>query len=249
MKRHLPLIILISLFLIFNSIAMVNALEINDTEINFDISTQELNNKSYVPLNQFNRLENFLMENLQDNRHLIIYKNKHFIISISHKIVKSSQGEFTLKTKPVSLNNHLLVPFELINKIFNNQDIVQEDKQDNKMAFKISTNKKTYSNSDIIELRIKIVNNKNQDITLEFNSGQKYDIYIKNKNGKVIYSWAKNQIFIQTFVSETIEANSKLVYKENIDISDLTKGTYFFEVEIIVQDYRLKAQSIQININ
>jgi archaellum component FlaG (FlaF/FlaG flagellin family) len=249
MKRHLALIILISLLLLFNSITMANALEINNNEVNFDISPEKINKHSYVPINQFNQMEDFLMEKLQDNRYLIIYNNKYFIISTNDKLIKSSQGEFTLNKKPISVNEHLLVPFQLINEIFNDDHIKQKEDQGNRLELKVTTDQQTYSNKDSIEVKMKIINNSNEDITLEFNSGQKYDIFIKNKNNEIFYNWADNQMFIQAFVSETINANSTLIYQENIDISGLSQGNYFLEVELTDQKYGLKAQPIKFEIN
>lgn len=249
MKRSLSLIILISLILILNSVTMINALEINGNKINFDITPEIINDNSYVPLNQFNKLEDFLIEKLQNNRFLIIYNGKYFIISTNDKMVKSSQGEFTLNSQPLSLNNHLLVPLQLINKIFNGDDIEQEEEETKLLKLKITTDQKTYKNKDNIELNIEIINNSNQDITLEFNSGQKYDIFIKNKNDEIIYSWAENQMFIQAFVSETINANSSIVYNEIIEISDLSQGSYSLAVQLTDQEYKLKSKPIQIEIN
>ena len=248
MKRRLSLIILISLLLLISNIAMANTLEINNNEINFDISPEKLTKNSYIPINQFNKMEDFLMEKLQDNRYLVIYNNKYFIISTNDKMIKSSQGEFTLNRKPISVNEHLLVPLQLINEIFDD-DIKQKEDQGNKLKLDVTTDQQTYSNKDNIKVNIKVVNNSNEDITLEFSSGQKYDILIKNKNNEVIYNWAENQMFIQAFVSETINANSSIVYQENIDISDLTQGTYLLEVELTDQEYTLKANPIQFEIN
>ena len=249
MKRRLSLIILISLLLLISNITMANALEINNNEINFDISPKKLSKNSYIPLNQFNKMEDFLMEKLQDNRYLIIYNNKYFIILNNDMMIKSSQGEFALNRKPISVNEHLLVPFQLIDEIFNDENINQKEDQGNKLKLEVKTDQQTYNNKDDIEVNIKVLNNSNEDITLEFNSGQKYDIFIKNKNNEIIYNWAENQMFIQAFVSDTIKANSTLVYQENIDISNLTQGTYFLEVELTDQEYALKAHPIKFKIN
>jgi len=249
MKRHISLIISISLFLLLSSITMANALEINDTEINFNLTPKKLTNNSYVPIDQFNKMEDFLMEKLQGNRYLIIYQSKYFIISTNDRVIKSSQGEFTLKNQPISVNEYLLVPFRLMKKIFNEENISPIEDQGNQLKLEIITDQRTYSNKDNIEVKMKVINNSNQDITLEFNSGQKYDIFIKNKNNEIIYSWAENQMFIQAFVSETIKANSSLTYQEKIDISDLAHGTYFLEVELTDQKYGLKAEPIKFKVN
>jgi len=249
MKRHISLIISISLFLLLSSITMANALEINDTEINFNLTPKKLTNNSYVPIDQFNKMEDFLMEKLQGNRYLIIYQSKYFIISTNDRVIKSSQGEFTLNNQPISVNEYLLVPFRLMKKIFNEENISPIEDQGNQLKLEIITDQRTYSNKDNIEVKMKVINNSNQDITLEFNSGQKYDIFIKNKNNEIIYSWAENQMFIQAFVSETIKANSSLTYQEKIDISDLAQGTYFLEVELTDQKYGLKAEPIKFKVN
>ena len=249
MKRHISLIISISLFLLLSSITMANALEINDTEINFNLTPKKLTNNSYVPIDQFNKMEDFLMEKLQGNRYLIIYQSKYFIISTNDRVIKSSQGEFTLNNQPISVNEYLLVPFRLMKKVFNEENISPIEDQGNQLKLEIITDQRTYSNKDNIEVKMKVINNSNQDITLEFNSGQKYDIFIKNKNNEIIYSWAENQMFIQAFVSETIKANSSLTYQEKIDISDLAQGTYFLEVELTDQKYGLKAEPIKFKVN
>lgn len=84
------------------------------------------------------------------------------------------------------------------------------------------------------ELRVNIglINSSGEDAVLNFSSGQTYEIYIKNWQKEVIYTWSANKMFTQAFKEITIEAGESQSFQETIDAHQFRAGLYFLEVEI-----------------
>ena len=87
------------------------------------------------------------------------------------------------------------------------------------------------SNEELI-VDIELLNNSQEDIVLNFSSGQSYDIYIKNWQKEVIYRWSADKIFTQAFKEITIEAGKRQSFQEKIAVHQFRAGVYFLEVEI-----------------
>ncbi|MCF8002451.1 MAG: hypothetical protein K9K76_11440 [Halanaerobiales bacterium] len=83
---------------------------------------------------------------------------------------------------------------------------------------------------------------------MEFKTGQKYDILIKNENNEIIYNWAKNKMFTQAFNYITIKANSSVKFKVKINILDLNNGSYQLVVKIKADNFKINREELKFSI-
>ena len=97
---------------------------------------------------------------------------------------------------------------------------------------------KEYSVQDELELKIAVINNSDSERTLEFSSGHKYNIYIKDEAGNRLYSWAEDKAFIQAFQYIDIPADEAHYFAEKIELSQFDKGNYILEVELLSINYQ-----------
>lgn len=79
---------------------------------------------------------------------------------------------------------------------------------------------------------IELINRGGDDVVLNFSSGQIYEIYIKNWQREVIYTWSADKMFTQAFKKITIEAEKIKGFQEKIAAHHFRAGVYFLEVEI-----------------
>jgi len=81
-------------------------------------------------------------------------------------------------------------------------------------------------------LTVEIINSSSIKQSLRFNSSQIYNIIIKDKNDQVVYSWAEDKLFAQSFRDIEIEAKEALYFEEKILLPELSRGDYYIMVEI-----------------
>lgn len=246
MKRKFLLILLLILIITFSSFSLASALKIKDTEINFSIEPEEIDHNTYIPINQFKKLDNFSMYTIEEDRFLIIYKSNYYAFSLNNKEIKSNKGNFNICCTPIKINNKLLVPFDLVDKIFAT-NIINKDKQ-KRVSLELKLDQQQVIDKETLLLQMKINNNTEENIKLEFKTSQKYDILIKNKNNEIIYNWAKDKMFTQAFNYITIKANSSIKFEEKLDISDLNKGSYQLEVQIKANNIAINREEITFSI-
>ncbi len=74
-----------------------------------------------------------------------------------------------------------------------------------------------YLKGETIHFVFRLTNNGNEDIVLDFNSGQRYDAYLKDASNDVIWSWSSNRVFTQAFTELTIPVGETLEYRDSWD--------------------------------
>ncbi len=119
-------------------------------------------------------------------------------------------------------------------------DRVDRDDQDqveNNLRLRVYLNDDEFDRYDDLEVSIEIMNTGREDINLRFNSAHKYNIYIKNRFGRVLYSWASGKIFSQARQNIEIEGRDSLSFEEEIDLRQFREGNYILEVEILADNY------------
>lgn len=70
--------------------------------------------------------------------------------------------------------------------------------------------------SDSIEMKIKIQNNTQNDITIAHSSGQKFDFVLLDKNKNVVYRWSADKSFIMSLTTTTIEAGKTMEFSDTL---------------------------------
>jgi len=146
------------------------------------------------------------------------------------------------------INQHFLVPVEFLEVFLNFTVRVQEgltmpdridrgDQNEESLRFRVYLNDDEFDRYEQLRLRFEIMNTGRNDVNLRFNSAQKYNIYIKNRFGRVLYSWADSKIFSQAVQNIEIEGRDSLRFEEEIDLSQFREGRYYVEVEITADNY------------
>lgn len=244
MKRYFLIFTIIFVFL-FGSTVLGLELELNNKNINFDITPDTLKNSSYIPIDQFKNMGNFYFGELTNDKYLIIYKNNFYMFTFDNNEVKSSAGNIQLEYKPLQINEHVLVPMEFLKIIFKDKIKMNDKTNNNKLELSFNIEDRINKN-DKLGLKINILNRTKEKITLEFSTSQKYNVIIKDQKDKIVYDWAKNKMFTQAFERKEIKANSSLKFEEELDLSKLERGEYFIEVIIVAENYEIRSKSKKI---
>ncbi len=245
MKRYTFLILI--LILIFSTSTFSSSLKVDNEDINFSIEPEKITNNSYVPIEQFKKLENFSLYSIEENRLLIIYNSNYYAFSLNNREIKSNKGNFNICCMPIKLNDHVLVPFELIEKIFG-KAIINSNDINKTIDIKLTLDQQKIEEEKFLNIEITLYNQTNEKITLEFSTSQKYNILIKDKNNNVIYNWEKGKMFTQAFTYKSIEADSSIKFAERINISDLKEGTYNLILNMKANNYTIKNEEVEFSI-
>lgn len=83
------------------------------------------------------------------------------------------------------------------------------------IALTIKTDKAAYAVADPINITLTAKNTTKAPLSVQFNSGQKYDIEIhkgKDRNGELVWKWSQGHMFAQMITSATLSPDKPLVY-------------------------------------
>jgi len=248
MKRKLILTLFLITALSLSSITFASALKVEDININFDIEPQKIANNSYIPIEQFKQLKNFSMYSIEENMFLIIYDSNYYAFSLNNREIKSSTGNFNICCDLIKINNHVLAPFQLIEKIFGKK-LSNLNGINQTLGLKVSLDQQIVEDKDTLDVLIKINNLSDEEKTLEFRTSQKYNILIKDKNNDILYNWEKGKMFTQAFTNSTIDGMSSIEFIEKIDISDLENGNYSLVLILKSNNYDIENKEVEFSIN
>ncbi|MBD7963778.1 BsuPI-related putative proteinase inhibitor [Fictibacillus norfolkensis] len=97
-------------------------------------------------------------------------------------------------------------------------------------------------NAKGILFRYELKNQTEKEKVFQFSSSQKFDYVIKDKNGKIVYQYSKNHMFMQ--VLSSLKLKQADVFKQDILVNNLDPGAYTLEVWLTptgeTEDYRQK---------
>ncbi|MFO7815298.1 MAG: BsuPI-related putative proteinase inhibitor [Halanaerobiales bacterium] len=247
--RKLYLIIVVIIILIsFNSMVLGADFKVGTHNIDFDITPHDLEDNSYIPIDQLKDMESFYFGEVNNDKYLIIYKNNFYMFTFDNNVVKSSEGNIQLEYNPLQINDHVLVPIEFVKIIFKDEIEMNAKTSNNKLELSLNMEENKINKNDKLVLEINILNQTKEKITLEFSSSQKYNIIIKDQKGKIVYDWAENKMFTQAFERKEIKANSSLEFEEVLDLSKLKSGEYLIEVSIVAENYEIKSKTKKITL-
>lgn len=121
-----------------------------------------------------------------------------------------------------------------------------------KLAFAAATDKKNYRVGEAVKINLSLRNTAKNAASLNFNSGQTYDVFIRNAAGDLVWSWAANKRFIMATRQTTLAAGATQNFAVEWDgraLPDfqITPGQYTVEA-IFTSTPELRAQPINIQI-
>ena len=100
-------------------------------------------------------------------------------------------------------------------------------------AFRLSLDRVAYPRNAEFEARLTLENSTGQPLLLRFNSGQSFDLRIKNDRGEHVYTWSATRLFIAVMRDEAV------VGEKNWTTSDrlaLDPGQYTMEAVLTTLD-------------
>lgn len=102
------------------------------------------------------------------------------------------------------------------------------------VALALKTDKTTYAAGETITATLTARNPGKQKVTLDFTSGQKYDLELwsgKDRRGKRLWQWSKGRMFTEALASLSLLPGKPLVFTEKIvsgkdEVPKLAPGVY-----------------------
>jgi hypothetical protein len=226
------------------------AVTVENKTIDFDLLPDKITADTYLPIEKLVERNIFNVDRVSSDRYIVLYNDNYYILENNRKLVRSNLRNRNLNYSPIMINQHFLVPVEFLDQFLGLKvrieggltlpDRVDRDDQDqveNNLRLRVYLNDDEFDRYDDLEVSIEIMNTGREDINLRFNSAHKYNIYIKNRFGRVLYSWASGKIFSQARQNIEIEGRDSLSFEEEIDLRQFRDGNYILEVEILANNY------------
>ncbi len=108
---------------------------------------------------------------------------------------------------------------------------------------------------DHLKFHISLVNQGKEDVELTFPSGQRFEIFVNDSNGREVYRYSINRSFIQVIEEVILKAGEELSWEEEWDLTMngeevVPSGEYTATVEITAHsdvDIPLASQKIDLD--
>lgn len=79
----------------------------------------------------------------------------------------------------------------------------------------LSTDNVVYQSGEIITIKLKVFNYSAETIDFHFNSSQRYDFIIENKEGNEVWRWSQDMMFAMVLGEEILGlSNPEVIYTE-----------------------------------
>lgn len=91
----------------------------------------------------------------------------------------------------------------------------------------VGTDKKVYRSGEPIKITLLAKNTQKSDVSLQFSSGQMFDIEIrrgKDKNGEKVWQWAEGRMFTMALQSKTLTTNQSLTFQESYGSKEMERA-------------------------
>ena len=100
--------------------------------------------------------------------------------------------------------------------------------------------------NSMISARLVLNNRTDQDLVLQFNSGQRFDFTVLNQRGETVYVWSSNRLFTQEARQESIKGEE--VWQDSFSPGNLPAGTYSVEGRLTNADGKRFSATASINL-
>lgn len=251
MKKNIKILFLVIAIAALFSISASAQIRVENRNIDFDLIPDQITADTYIPIEKLVDADLFDIDRVSSNRYIVLKNNNYYILEKNEKLVRTNLRNRSLEYAPVVINQHFLVPVEFLEEFLNfnvrvekgltmPDRIDRDDQSENDLRFRVYLNDDEFERYEQLRLRFEIMNTGRDDVNLRFNSAQKYNIYIKNRFGRVLYSWADSKIFSQAVQNIEIEGRDSLRFEEEIDLRQFNDGRYYVEVEITAENYNFE---------
>jgi hypothetical protein len=215
-----PIVIAILMLLGINSLLFtVRAADLSQQDI-INLDTLLINGDEMFSLRQLAEKLALNLTYLPCEKDVLIFKGSQRVLldldegEINNKILKKHpiiyQGRTYLTSEGIALLLQSLLPEQSIKLLTSIYINIEDEKR---MAV------------------IRAYNISGEKLTLYFNSGQSYDLYLFRDNDE-IWRWSEGKFFTMAIVSREIEPGEKLSYEVEIPVSGLEVGQYILTGEL-----------------
>ncbi len=112
-------------------------------------------------------------------------------------------------------------------------------------AFRFSLDRINYPRNAEFEARLTLENTTSQPLLLRFNSGQSFDLRIKNDRGENVYTWSANRLFPAVMREEAVSGEKNWTTSDRLA---LEPGQYTMEAVLTTLDRPLYSASVPLTI-
>ena len=121
-----------------------------------------------------------------------------------------------------------------------------------KATLSATTDKSVYRVGETVKINFSIQNNANAPVQFDFNSGQTYDVYVRDAAGETVWNWGANKRFAMAIRQVELKANEKQEFSVEWDGSalpgrEITPGKYTVEA-VYTSNPTVKAAPVEIEI-
>jgi len=94
------------------------------------------------------------------------------------------------------------------------------EKAINSLKISVSLQSEQITLEKPLDINLIVENTGSESHELTFNSGQKYDFIIMDKNGREIWRWSDGLMFTQAIITETVEPGESITYAAQWPLTD-----------------------------
>ncbi len=237
MKNHFLKILIITgiiSFIIFNYnfLAAADAEDSNYRETenimkNINLTVFNIENNPKVLLRDLAEKYQWLLFFDSRNKTISIYDKRN---TIKFKINENEFRDREMKTSPTIKNGRTYLGIDWINPIF--ESLEQETVE---ILTDLKLDKHEVTRGDTVEANIKAYNIKDEIITLNYSSGQLFDLWLL-KGGEEVWRWSEGKFFTMALMSRDLEPYVKKEHNLEIPIDeDMELGSYLVNGELATE--------------
>ena len=79
-----------------------------------------------------------------------------------------------------------------------------------------------------------VTNQQDHEGSLDFSSGQVYELILTNEQEEEVYRYSDGQMFTMAIIEESFEPNESKIFEETIPLEELSPGSYTLDVLLMV---------------
>ncbi|ACL69276.1 BsuPI-related putative proteinase inhibitor [Halothermothrix orenii] len=252
-KRFINILVLSLVLVVLAGGTALADINIDGDNVEFDISPDRLTEDSLVPLDQFKDMVPMEIVEMDNGDRLIYFEGDYFIIEIGKVEVETNRGVRYLDTEPIYINGHTLVPVEFITDFlgidiedFGDLQPLPPVKIGNSLKARLIVGKQVYSRNQSIRVYILLENEGKHREVLQFTSGKKYDVYVKDKFDRIVQKWSDNKMFAQIMQELVLEPEESVLYELKLKFRGLSEGTYYLQGVIESKDNKVYTDETRI---
>lgn len=224
-----PLVMLICLALP----AAASELYVGGEKVEFDLTPDQINEEVLIPLDQLTDEYSMEIVRLSEGQVFIFYRNQYCILNLGKYEAQLNNEFIILKEAPLEVNGHYLVPLGFICEFLgvdysSHEGVIQipipiliKD-----LEVQVLLEDRFFHNGDRADFHILLKNVSGRKQVLHFNSGQRFDLIIKNQAGEIVYRWSRGKMFIQAVSKVVLEPGESMLFSGTLEIRGLQPGLY-----------------------